>query len=170
MPLETSQVSLAAALPMLQWLGITTLAGAIAFVLALYKLPPRLSIIEIKDRSPAHSFESRIIIKNIGKLPAYNVWANVICLYLTIGTTTVEGMRLSRNGRPVSKLDSDEVFNIPAIPQVGAPVGVQIDKCSYRLEVEYECKILWYTKSLKRYWNIELRNWGQGFVWQFTSL
>jgi len=130
-----------------------------------------LTISEVRDSHPRHSFESRFIVRNIGKLPAYRVWANTYDLEMKVRTgLRITGSTLVRNGPPVSRLDPDEAIEVPVIPQVHTPPGLPIDSCTYRLELEYRLEILRFGKTLTRSWKVELRNFEDSFTWQYTSL
>ena len=166
MPPE-SQVVLA---DLVQWLGLSTLGGTVGLSLTWLSLPPSLTIAEVRDRHPHHSFESRFAVKNIGRLPAYDVWANVYEMQVVMGAgTRMEGVELVHNGPPVGRLDPAEITEVPVVPQIGMPPGLPLASCAYTLELEYHARILWRVVPRTRKWRIELRAFNDGsFAWQYT--
>jgi hypothetical protein len=157
-------------LSLLKWLGITSVLGGIGYLVTLHYLLPRLTIIEVRNPHPKHSFESRIVVQNIGKLPAYRIWANPRNIDVAIGGVHMENSSLARCGQPATRLDGGEKMEIPALPSVGTDPGIPLALCKYKLELEYDFKLLGYRRTLKRFWNIELRNFPDGFIWQYSAL
>lgn len=151
----------------LQMFGATSIVGVIGFLTAYYAFPPNLSIEEVKDKTK-HNYESRLIVKNIGKLPAFNVIIDVRAMNLQIGGITMTNMDTIDCGVPITKLSSGEKTEIPAVPHVGMPVGSSLQSCNYSLKLKYEFRLPFYRTILEKLWYVELRNSGDEFTWQIS--
>jgi len=68
----------------LRLFGLTTILGLLSLLTAYYAFPPNLSVEEVVDKS-SHSFESRLVVRNIGKLPAFNVIVDVSEMNFVMG-------------------------------------------------------------------------------------
>ena len=168
MPQAADPQYLSLAWLILKWLLGASLVGGLTFLVTIHKLLPNLSIIEVIDKHNRLAFESRLLIKNLGLLPAYNIWANVHDCQFRASGLTVDDMTLKYNGKPTTKLGAGEQMEIPALPQVGLSPGMPIDACKYRLVLEHEARLPFYTKKTEKTWNVELRNFGGEFTWQIT--
>jgi hypothetical protein len=151
----------------LQVFGATSILGIIGFLTAYYAFPPNLSIEEVKDKTK-HSFESRLIIKNIGKIPAFNIVSDVTAMNFVMGGMNMTNMNTIDCGIPITKLASGEKTEIPALPHVGMPVGVNLQTCDYMLKLKYEFRLPFYKTILEKCWHVELRNSGDEFTWQMA--
>ena len=151
----------------LQIFGATSLLGIIGFLTAYYAFPPNLSIEEVKDKTK-HNFESRLVLKNIGKMPAYNIILDVSNMNFVMGGINMENMNTTDCGAPISKLAAGEKTEIPAVPHVGVPAGTSLNSCDYKLKIKYEFRLPFYRTILEKNWYIELRNSGGVFTWQTT--
>ncbi len=149
----------------LQFVGATSVLGVIGFLTAYYAFPPNLSIDEVKDKTK-HNYESRLVIKNIGKLPAFNVIVDVSRMNLVMGGITMSDLNTTDCGVPIQKLVSGEKTEIPAVPHVGMPVGSSLQSCDYEMTLKYEFRLPFYRTILKKVWHVELRNSGDDFTWQ----
>lgn len=149
----------------LQVFGATSIVGVIGFLTAYYAFPPNLSIEEVKDKTK-HNFESRLIVKNIGKLPAFNVIADVQAMNLIMGGLNMTNMNTTDCGVPIKKLASGEKTKIPAVPHVGMPVGSSLQSCDYILKLKYEFRLPFYKTILEKNWHVELRSTKEEFTWQ----
>lgn len=151
----------------LQVFGITSIMGIIGFLTAYYAFPPNLSIEEVKDKTK-HNFESRLIIKNIGKIPAFNVIADISNMNLVIGGINMTNMNTTDCGIPITKLASGEKTEISAVPHIGMPVGSSLQSCDYTLKLKYEFLLPFYKKIISKKYFIELRSSGEEFTWQVS--
>ncbi len=159
--------------PSLIWSVVKVLVGAslvswLMFLVTIHKLLPNLSIIEVIDKHIRFAFESRLLVKNLGLLPAYNIWANAYNLNFRSGGLAMDGMELACNGQPTTKLGAGEQMEVPTLPQVGLSPGMPIDACRYRLVLECVAKLPFYPKKINKTWNVELRPLGGEFTWQVT--
>lgn len=151
----------------LQVFGITSVMSIIGFLTAYYAFPPNLSIEEVKDKTK-HNFESRLIIKNIGKIPAFNVIADISNMNLVIGGINMTNMNTTDCGIPITKLASGEKTEISAVPHVGMPVGSSLQSCDYTLKLKYEFRLPFYKTIISKNYFIELRSSGEEFTWQVS--
>ncbi len=149
----------------LQVFGATSILGIIAFLTAYYAFPPNLSIEEVKDKTK-HNYESRLVVKNIGKLPAFNVIADVAAMNCVMGGINITNMNATDCGVPIKKLALGEKTEIPAVPHIGMPVGSSLQSCDYTLKLKYEFRLPFYRTLLEKTWRIELRNFRDEFAWQ----
>jgi hypothetical protein len=147
----------------LQIIGVPSLiAGGL---IAYYAFPPNLSVEEGKYKGK-HNFESRLIVQNIGKLPAYNVVINVKNLNFRVGSIQTRNMNTENCGVPTKTLAASEKMEIPACPHVGMPVGSSLDSCDYTLVLKYELPLPFYKFPREKCFDVELRNSESEFSWQ----
>jgi len=151
----------------LQIFGITSIMGVIGFFTAYYTFPPNLSIEEVKEKTK-HNFESRLIIKNIGKIPAFNVILDISNMNFIIGGINMTNMNTTDCGVPITKLASGEKTEISAVPHIGMPVGSSFQSCDYTLNLKYEFRLPFYKTIMKKNYYIELRNSNEEFTWQVS--
>ena len=151
----------------LQIFGATSILGIIGFLTAYYAFPPNLAIEEVLDKSK-HNFESRLLIKNIGKMPAFGVVSDVSKMNFVMGGLNMTNMNTTDCGSPITKLASGEKTEIPAVPHVGMPVGSSLQSCDYVLKLKYDFRLPFYTKVFEKIWHVELRNTGDDFTWQIA--
>lgn len=151
----------------LQIVGATSLLGVFAFLTAWYALPPNLSIEEVKKKG-RFNFESRLSIRNIGRLPAFNVIVDVEKMNLVMGGINMQDMTAIDCGVPTQCLAAGETMELPACPHVGVPPGTNLASCDYELILKYEQRMLFFKRHLKKRYHVELRNSGDEFTWQFT--
>ena len=149
----------------LQIFGVTSILGIIAFITAYYAFPPNLSIEEVKDKTK-HNYESRLVIKNIGKIPAFNIVTDVSAMNFVAGGINMTDMNATDCGTPITKLASGEKTEIPAVPHVGMPVGSSLQSCDYMLKLKYEFRLPFYKTILEKNWYVQLRNSGDEYTWQ----
>jgi hypothetical protein len=167
---DTVQLVLDAGSVVLKFLGGISLVGAMAFVTAYYAFPPNLTVEEVKDKGK-HNFESRLIIRNIGKLPAYNVVVDVKNMNFRMGDIHMQNMNTENCGVSTKVLAVSEKMEIPACPHVGVPLGSSLQSCDYTLLIKYELRLPllpFYKQQREKCWYIELRNSGSDFTWQMA--
>jgi hypothetical protein len=151
----------------LQIVGVTSIFGLIGIVTAYYALPPNLAIEEVKDKGK-YNFESRFVVKNIGKLPAFNIISDISNMNMVIGGMNFKNLNTTNCGRPITKLASDEVTEIPAVPHMGMPVRTSITSCDYNLTLKYELHLPFFKTIIEKKWFVELRNAGDEYTWQIA--
>ena len=158
-----------ASLVVLQILGVTSLASALAFLAAYYAFPPNLTVEEVKDKGK-HNFESRLVIRNIGKLPAHHIVADVKHMNLRMGGLDFRDVNTENCGVPTRELAASEKMELSACPHVGMPVGTSLHSCDYILILSYEVRLPFFKKRRSKSWRIELRNSGSESTWQASLL
>lgn len=151
----------------LQIVGGFSIAGVLGLIAAWYAFPPNLSVEEVRDKT-ASNFESRLCIRNIGRLPAYHLIADVSGMNLVIGGATFKNLSTEDCGVPISRLSAGDKTEIPAVPHVGITAGGAVRSCNYDLVLKYQMRLLWFKKVLRKKWHIELRQVGNEFVWQVS--
>lgn len=151
----------------LQIFGATSILGIIGFLTAYYAFPPNLSVEEVKDKS-THNFESRLVVKNIGKMPAFNIMADVSHMNFVVGGMNMTNMNATDCGSPITKLAAGEKTEMPAVPHVGMPVGLSLNTCDYHLKLKFEFRLPFYKTILEKNYYVELRNSGSEFTWQVS--
>lgn len=151
----------------LQIFGATSVLGILGFLTAYYAFPPNLSIDEVKDKLN-FNFESRLVLKNIGKIPAYNIVLDICEMNFVVGGLNMKNMNATDCGVPIAKLASGEKTEIPAMPHVGMPVGSNLISCDYKLKIKYELRLPFYRTILEKNYYVELRNSVDGFTWQVS--
>jgi hypothetical protein len=151
----------------LQLFGATSLIGMIGFLTVYYAFPPNLSIEEVKDKTK-HNYESRLVLKNIGKMPAFNVVVDVAEMNFMMGGINMTNMNTTDCGVPISRLSAGEKTEIPAVPHVGMPVGTSLNSCDYKLGLKYEFRLPFYTTLITKNYYVELRNSQEDFTWQVS--
>ena len=134
---------------------------------AYYGFPPNLTVEEVKDKG-SHNFESRLVIRNIGKLPAYNIVADLDGMNFRMGGINVENMNTKDCGIPTKELAASEKMELPACPHIGMPAGSSLNSCKYNLILKYDFRLPFFRQRRTRKWCIELRNTGKEFTWQVS--
>jgi len=152
-------------LVVLKFLGVTSVFGALSVLVAYYAFPPNLSIVETKNKGSIN-FESRFVVKNIGKLPAFNVIIDVANMNFVTGMITSTNNNFTDCGQPITKMTAGEFIEIPVCSQVSVPPGTSLQSCDYDLILKYHFQLLFFKKLLKKRWRVELRNSGTDFTWQ----
>ena len=148
---------------------LSSVAAIIGIIFAVYIFPPNLTLEDIQVKGK-YNFDARLIIKNLGKLPAYNVVLDVISMNLTMNGITLQNNNMINCGIPTKRLVSDEKMEQPACPHVEIPVGTSLNSCDYKLKLKYDFRFLWFSKTIEKYWHIELRSSEDDFVWNHKML
>lgn len=151
----------------LQVFGATSVLGIIGFLTAYYAFPPNIAIEEVKDKTK-NNFESRFVVKNIGKIPAFNIILDFSKMNFTAGGISMKDCNSTDCGIPITKLASGEKTEIPALPHIGMPAGTNVNTCDYILKIKYEFRLPFYKTIMDKTWHIELRNLDDDFVWQIA--
>ena len=165
MPQVESQVLLQESITLLQWLGVPSLAGFLALYAAWLAFPPELVIEAVVDKSKTLNSESRIKIKNNGKLPALAIQADVENLCAVIATNRIENCGIFNGQHAVARLSGGESAEISISPGVGFGQGMKITEFSYILILKHRAKLFFFHKTFQKRWKVELRNFADGFAW-----
>lgn len=168
MPLETNPELLQGSLTIWHWIGGGSLLGILSLYGTWLAFPPELVIEGVIDKSKSFGSESRIKIKNIGRLPALTISADVENLCARIGTNTIKDCGIF-NGRPViARLANSETAEITITPGVSIGPGISVSEFSYLLTLKHRAKLFLFTKKFKKQWRVELRNFQDGFAWHIV--
>lgn len=150
------------------WLGVPSLAGFLALYSAWIAFPPELVIEGIVDKSKRFPSESRIKIKNIGRLPALAIRADVENLCARIGTHTLKDCGFINGSNLVGRLAHSETAEITISPGIAIGPGISISEFSYSLTLKHRAKLLFLSRGMSKEWKVALRVFGDGFAWHVT--
>jgi hypothetical protein len=170
MPQEGSQELLQASLLLLQWLGVPSLAGFLALYAAWLAFPPELVIEAVVDKSKKFNSESRIKIKNNGKLPALEIKADAENICARFGGITMKDCGIFNGPNAVGRLSGGESAEISVSPGMQLGQGMQITEFSYLLTLKHHTKLFFLRKEFKKMWKVELRNFDDGFAWHIVPV
>jgi hypothetical protein len=162
------QSLLEASLQILGWLGVTSLAGFVTLHAAWLSFPPELVVDAVVDKSKQFSSESRIKVKNNGKLPALSIQADAENVCARIGGLTMDDCGFFNGPHVFARLSSGESAEFSVSPGIHLGQAMQISAFSYRLTLKYKAKLFFFHKSFKKSWAVELRNFPDGFAWHVT--
>lgn len=152
----------------LKVIGVTSVLSLLAALAAFYAFPPNLALESVRDKGRSN-FESRLVFKNIGKLPAFDVIGNVAHMNFVLGGLQVNDATFTNCGFPTERLSAGETMEFPACPHARIPAGSSLQSCNYDLSMKYELRLPFIKRRLTKRWHVELRNAGDHFTWQ-TSL
>ncbi len=156
------------------WTLVTAILATIGALIGLWltwlKLPPKLCIEGTVDKSKKFNSESKIKIKNIGKLSAINVKADVENLCAGWDSVQMENCGFQDFPNVIGSLPSDESTEISVRPHITFEQGKQMTKFSYILTLKYQVKILLFKIRCSRKWKIELRRFEDGYTWEVTNI
>lgn len=170
MPLEADQSILQVPISLLQWLGVPSLAGFLALYAAWLAFPPELVVEAVVDKSKKFNSESRIKIKNNGRLPAFSIKADAENICARIGGITMKDCGIFNGPNAVGRLSNGESAEISISPGIHLGQGMQIIEFSYLLTLKHHAKLFFLRKEFKKMWKVELRNFEDGFAWHITPV
>ena len=156
-------------LTVLQILGVTSLVGLIGLLLAFLNFQPEIVIEGAVDQSRPFNSESKLRIKNNGRIAARNVRADVYNLSVKFGSILIQDCIFINCGPALaSRLSNGETTEIIIRPGLGLDQGQHFYEYSYTLAIMYQAKLLFFKKSFEKKWNIELNNYPDGYSWAVT--
>ena len=170
MPQIGSQELLQGSITLLQWLGAPSLAGFLALYVAWLAFPPELVIEAVSDKSKKFNSESRIKIKNNGRLPALEIKADADNICGRFGGITMKNCGIFNGPNAVGRLSSGESAEISISPGMQLGLGMQITEFSYLLTLKHHTKLFFLRKAFKKTWKVELRNFDDGFAWHIVPV
>jgi hypothetical protein len=148
---------------------VTTVSGVIGAYIAWVTLPPKLRIDSVIDKSKKFNSESRLVLQNIGRLPAWNIRADLDKANLKVGGLTMSGSKMTL-GPNNTYLNPKETTEIPILSRLLHIPPAHMSSCDFELHLKYDVRILFFKKELQRTWHVELRNYDDGtFTWNFTQ-
>ena len=168
MPLEANPELLEAGKSLLLWLGAQSLLGLLSLYGAWLAFPPELVVESVVDKSNTFGSESRIKIKNIGRLPALKISADVENIWARIGTNTLKDVGIFSDQPVVGRLAHNETAEILITPGVGIGPGIQISEFSYLLTLKHRATLFFLSKGFRKQWRVELRTFHDGYAWHIV--
>ena len=156
-------------LTVVEILGVTSVIGMILLWVTFVGFLPEIMIEGVTDQSRLFNSESKLKIRNSGKIAAHNVRADVYELNMIFNTNTFRDCTFINCGPPIAtKLAGGEQTESTIRPGIGIGKGDHFDQFSYILEIKYDAKLLFLKKSFAKRWNIELKNYPDGYSWVVT--
>lgn len=152
----------------LKYVGLTSLSSFIALQIAWISFPPEITVEGVIDKSKKLNSESKLKIKNIGKLPANNIRTNITKLNFVLGGIEMRDSAIINAPKPISRLANSETTEISVTPGVMIQGGGFFSEFDYSIELAYEAKLLFLKKTFRKVWHVELRNIGEEFVWHVS--
>ena len=152
----------------LEYLGITSAVVLIGTYLAFLGLLPEIVIEGVSDKSNVLNSESKLVVRNIGKLKAHSIRADVQDMNLYVNTNRFVNCSMTGGPNLAAKLSSGESSEISITPDINFGAGARIDEFDYTLTLKYFAKLLFLKKSFSKVWKIELKNQPDGFYWEVT--
>lgn len=153
----------------LEILGVTSVIGMILLWVTFVGFLPEIMIEGVTDQSKLFNSESSLRNRNNGKIAARNVRADVYELNLKFNTNTFQNCTFINCGPPIAtKLAGGEQTETTIRPGIGLGQGQHFDEFSYILEMKYHAKLLFLRKSFAKRWNVELKNYPDGYSWAVT--
>ncbi len=154
---------------LLKFLGITSAIGLIGLYLAFLGLLPEIVVEGVIDKSKRFNSESRLKIKNNGRLTAHSVRADAHNINAKIGGLQMVDCAVVDCGPPVaSKLSSGEATEMTIRPGIEAKGN--FEQFAYDLTLKYCAKLLIFKKSFNKKWRVELKNYPDGYSWEITII
>jgi hypothetical protein len=147
MAVEADQSILQVSISLLQWIGVPSLAGFLTLYAAWIVFPPELVIEAVVDKSKKFNSESRIKIKNNGKLPALEIKADAENVCALIGGITMKDCGFFNGSNAVARLSSGESAEISVSPGVGFGQAMQLTEFSYTLTLKHHAKLFFFRKA-----------------------
>ncbi len=151
------------------WLGVPSVAGFVALYTHWLGFPPELVIEDVADKSEKFSSESRIKIKNNGKLPALGIHADVPKFRAEVGDNVLEVTRKILVDELAPRLAGGESTLLSISPGINFEGGAKISKCSYELALVYHAKLFLFRRKYRKVWRVELKVFDDGFNWDIKN-
>jgi len=168
MSLEPDPTILQLSLLLLKWLGITSIASFLSLYAAWLAFPPELVIEAVVDKSKKFNSESKIKIKNTGRLPALSIKADVENLCAKIGGIHMENCAIYNSPPVIGRLSYGETSEISIRPGIGMSQGMYISEFSYTLILKHHAKLFFLKKQISKTWKVALHNYPDGYSWDVT--
>ncbi len=155
----TDPSTLEVSLTILKYLGATSVVGVFGLFSAWLAFPPELVIEGVVDKSKSFNSESKMKIKNTGRLPVLSVSANVENLCAQIGSITMKDCGFFGGPTLISRLSHGETSEVSVRPGVGMDQGMHMSVFSYTLSLKYHAKLFFDDDlkaelPLKRIWTV----------------
>jgi len=170
MPLEADPNILHISLSILQYLGATSLVGFLGLYSAWLAFPPELVIEGVVDKSKTFNSESKIKIKNSGRLPALAIRADVENLCAKVGGIQMNNCGFYGGPKLVGRLSHGETSEISVRPGIAMNQGMHISEFSYTLTLKHHAKLFFLKKEISKKWKVQLRNFKDGYSWDIVII
>ena len=154
----------------LTYLGVPFVVSLLGLYLAFLGLLPEIVIEGVSDKSKVFNSESKLIVRNIGKLPARSIKADVEDFNLYVNTNRFTNCSAVGGPAVASRLSSGESSEISISPGINFGDGARIDEFDYKLTLKYFAKLLFFKKAFSKVWKIELKNRADGFYWEIKII
>lgn len=145
--------------------GITSFAALISLYAAWLAFFPELTVDSVIDKSKKLNSESRIKIKNLGKLPALDVSTVVTELNVTLDGLSMRNCAILAAPPIIPRLAGGESSEIAIAPGIHTQQGANFSTFEYNLELTYAAKFLFFSRRLTKCWRVSLRTLGEEFAW-----
>jgi len=170
MPIEADKWILEHAVQLLKVLGVTSLVSFVALYSAWLAFPPEILIEAISDKSKKLNSESRIKIKNSGRLPAVGVITEIEQLNATIGGIQLRNCAVKNSPNVIPRLSAGETTEISVSPAIATEHGIQLSAFSYLLKLHWHAKLFLIKRTVTKTLKVELRIFEDWFAWQTTIM
>ncbi|PCJ46362.1 MAG: hypothetical protein COA74_13940 [Gammaproteobacteria bacterium] len=134
--MEIDQQTLQFSIMIFKFLGIGTIGGFIALYSAWLAFPPEIIIEGIIDKSKSFNSESKIKVKNTGRLPALSVKADAEKICAKIGGMTMQDCGIKNGPDVIGRLTHNETSEISIRPGIALGQGMKISEFSYELTLK----------------------------------
>lgn len=161
---------LEATITILEYLGITSVVVLIGTYLAFLGLLPEIAIEGVVDKSNVLNSESKLVVRNMGKLKAHAIRADVEDFNLYVNTNRFTNCSAFGGPDVAARLSSGESSEISISPGINFGAGARIDEFDYKLTLHYYAKLLFYKKTFSKTWKVELKNRADGFHWEIKII
>lgn len=152
----------------LSFFGLTSVGGFISVQVAWISFPPEITVEGVIDKSKKLNSESKIKIKNIGKLSASNIRTNIVNLNFALGGIKMRDSVVVNAPRPIRRLANSETAEISITPGVKVQESGIFCEFEYSIELTYEAKLFFLKKTFRKMWHVELKNIGDDFYWHVS--
>jgi len=165
MPIEIDKDILNYASQLFQLLGFSSILGFITLYSACLAFPPEIIVDAITDKSVRLNSESRIKIKNTGRLPALKIKTEIENLNATIAGIQMHNCSIKDGLKIIPRLSRGETAEFSISPGISTAHGVQLSEFNYILNISCHTKLFFIKRTFKKKWKVELRNFKDGFAW-----
>jgi hypothetical protein len=152
----------------LKYAGLTSLSSFIALQVAWISFPPEITVEGVIDKSKKLNSESKLKIKNLGKLPAKNIRTNITNLNFVLGGIRMRDSAIINAPKAIPRLANSETTEVSVTPGVMTQDGGVFSAFDYSIELTYEAKLFFLKKTFRKMWHVELRNIGEEFAWHVS--
>ena len=146
-------------------LGISSVAGLITFYSAWIAFPPEIVVDTVIDKAKHFSSESRIKIKNNGKLPAFQITSTINGLNVSLGGLLMNDCCIKNPPKTIPRIAGGESAEISVAPGISVADGAKYSSFSYSLKLTYLTKFPFFTRQFTKNWSVKLRNVSEEFFW-----